>query len=168
LRRLNSVLPQGNVLAPILFNFYLSDLPSTAAQVFQYADDIAVTYQAKTFDECENNLEADIELLNHRSCLQPNPGKTEMCVFHLNTHAANKQLDVMVNGTSIKHVNHPKYLLGVTLDRTLTFKSHLENQISPRVGALIDRYEMGNECTDFANGISSSCLLILNTMHPFG
>jgi hypothetical protein len=67
--------------------------------VFQYADDIAVTYQAKTFDECENNLEADIEVLNqflHRWCLQP-----------------------------IKHVDHPKYL-GVTLDRTLTFKFHLE------------------------------------------
>jgi hypothetical protein len=96
--------------------------------VFQYADDIAVTYQAKTFDECENNLEADIEVLNqflHRWCLQPNPGKTEMCVFHLNTHAANKKLDVMFNGTSIKHVDHPKYL-GVTLDRTLTFKFHLE------------------------------------------
>jgi hypothetical protein len=48
-----------------------------------------------------------------------------MCVFHLNTHVARKQLDVMFNGTSIKHVDHPKYL-GVTLDRTLTFKSHLE------------------------------------------
>jgi hypothetical protein len=30
--------------------------------VFQYADEIAVTYQAKTFDECENNHEADIEV----------------------------------------------------------------------------------------------------------
>jgi hypothetical protein len=41
-----------------------------------------------------------------------------MCVLHLNTHAAKKQLDVMFNGigTSIKHVEHPKYL-GVTLDR---------------------------------------------------
>jgi hypothetical protein len=51
--------------------------------------------------------------------------KTEICVFHLNTHAANKQLDVLFDGTSIKHVYHPKYLR-VTLDRTLTFKSHLE------------------------------------------
>jgi hypothetical protein len=42
----------------------MSDLPSTVAKVFQYADDIAVTYQGKTFDECENNLEADIEVLN--------------------------------------------------------------------------------------------------------
>jgi hypothetical protein len=58
-----------------------------------------------------------------------------MCVFHLNTHAANKQLDVMFNGTSIKHVDHPKYL-GVALDWTLTFKSHLENaakKVSSRV-----------------------------------
>jgi hypothetical protein len=43
-RRLNNGLPQGSVLAPILFNLYMPDLPSTAAKVFQYADDIAVTY----------------------------------------------------------------------------------------------------------------------------
>jgi hypothetical protein len=88
------------------------DLPSTAAKVFQYADD---------------------NFFN-RWCLQPDPGKTEMYVFHLNTHAANKQLDVMFN-KSIKHVDHPKYL-GVTLDRTLTFKSHLEKaakKVSSRV-----------------------------------
>jgi hypothetical protein len=119
-RRLNNGLPQGSVLAPILFNLYMSDLPSTTdAKVFHYADDIAMTYQAKTFDECENNLEADIELLNqffHRWCLQPNPGKTEMGAFHLNTHVANNQLVVMFNGTSIKHV-----------DRTLSFKFHLQN-----------------------------------------
>jgi hypothetical protein len=116
-RRLNNRLPQGSVLAPILFNLYMSDLPSTAAKVLQYV-----------FDECENTLEADIEVLNqffHRWCLQPNPGKTEMYVFHLHTHAANKQLDVMFNGTSIKHVDQPKYL-GATLDWTLTYKSHLE------------------------------------------
>jgi hypothetical protein len=71
----------------------------------------------------------------HRWCFQPNPGKTEMCVFHLNTHAANKQLDVMFYSTSIKHASHPKYL-GVTLDRTLTLKSHLEKaakKVSSRV-----------------------------------
>jgi hypothetical protein len=43
-RRLNNGLPQER----IFFNPNMSDLPSTAAKVFQCADDIAVTYQAKT------------------------------------------------------------------------------------------------------------------------
>jgi hypothetical protein len=121
------------------FQPYVSDLPSTAAKVFQYADDIAVTYQAKTFDECENNVEADIEVLNqffHRWCLQPNPRKSEMCVFHLNTHAANKQLDVMFNGTSIKNVDYPKYL-GVTMYRTLTFNPNLLGKASKKVSSRV-------------------------------
>jgi hypothetical protein len=125
-RRLNNGIPQESVLAPIIFNLHMWGLPSTAAKVLKYADNIVVAYQAKTFDESENNLEADIKVLNqffHRWCLQPNPGETEMCVFHLN-----KQLDVMFNGTLIKHVDHPKYL-GVTLDRTLTFNYHLEKAV---------------------------------------
>jgi hypothetical protein len=72
-RRLNNRLLQGSVVALILFNLYMSDLPSTAAKVFQYADDVAVTDQTKTFDKCENNLKADIEVLKqffHRWCLQ--------------------------------------------------------------------------------------------------
>jgi hypothetical protein len=81
-RCLNNGLPQASVLAPMLFNLYVSDLPSTAAKVFQYAGDIAVTYQAKAFDECENNLKADIEVLIqffHRWCLQPNPPQYACC-----------------------------------------------------------------------------------------
>jgi hypothetical protein len=56
-----------------------------------------------------------------------------MCVFHLNKHAANKQMHF--SGHSIKHFDHPKYL-GVALDRTLMFKSHLEKaakKVSSRV-----------------------------------
>jgi hypothetical protein len=97
----------------------MSDLSSTAAKVFQYTVYIAVTYQDKTFAAYENNLKADIEVLNqffHRWCLQPNPGNTEICVFHLKMHAANKQLDVMFKGTCIKHVDPPKYI-GVTLEK---------------------------------------------------
>jgi hypothetical protein len=53
-----------------------------------------------------------------------NPRKTESCVFHLDTHEANRQLDVRFTGTEIQHVEHPKYL-GVTLDRSLTYNAHL-------------------------------------------
>jgi hypothetical protein len=61
------------------------------------------------------NVKTDIEMLNIFFIVggvvpSTESKRTEMCVFHLNTHAANKQLGVMYNGTSIKHVDHPKYL----------------------------------------------------------
>jgi hypothetical protein len=40
-RRLNNGLPQGSVLAPILFNLYMSDIQITVSKQFQYADNIA-------------------------------------------------------------------------------------------------------------------------------
>jgi hypothetical protein len=75
-RRLNNDLPQGSVLARILFNLYMSDIPITVSKQFQYADDIALTFQAQSFAECETILEADLDKLDEffrRWRLQPNP-----------------------------------------------------------------------------------------------
>jgi hypothetical protein len=86
---LNNGLPQGSVLAPLLFSLYLSDIPSTLSNQFQYADDIALTYKHESFSDCEANLEVDLERLYqyfYRWRLQPNPSKTESCVFHLSKH----------------------------------------------------------------------------------
>jgi hypothetical protein len=119
--------PQGSMLAPILFNLYMSDIPITVSKQFQYADDIALTFQANSFAEWEPTLEADLDKLDEffrRWRLQPNPSKIESCVFHLNTHEANRQLDVKFTGTEIQHVEHSKNL-GVTLDHTLTYYTQL-------------------------------------------
>jgi hypothetical protein len=86
-----------------------------------------LTFQANSFAECETTLEADLDKLDEffrRWRLQPNPSRNEFCVFHLNTHEANRQLDVRCAGTEIQHVENPKYL-GVALDRTLTNNAHL-------------------------------------------
>jgi hypothetical protein len=69
-RRLNYGLPQGSVLAPLLFSMYLSVIPSTLSKQFQCADDIALTNHS----DCKVNLEADLERLNqyfHQLRLQP-------------------------------------------------------------------------------------------------
>jgi hypothetical protein len=59
-RTLNNGLPQGSVLAPLLFNLYTSDLPNTKSNKFIYADDIALLCQEKTYELCEKFLMEDL------------------------------------------------------------------------------------------------------------
>jgi len=44
LRRLKNSVPQGSVLAPLLVNIYISDLPTTVSRRYAYADDLAIMH----------------------------------------------------------------------------------------------------------------------------
>ena len=54
--------------------------------------------------------------------LKPNPSKTEVAAFHLDNKEANKELVVYFKDVKLVH----NTLLGVSLDRSLTFKNHIE------------------------------------------
>ena len=57
--------------------------------------------------------------------LQPSSSKTVCCVFHLHNARANQKLYLLLSGQQIRHEPNPVYL-GVTMDRSLTFRSHLK------------------------------------------
>lgn len=127
IKMLNNGLPQGSVLAPLLFNLYIKDLPATTARKFIYADDLALACQSKKFKDLENTLSEDLDTLHkfyNQWRLKPNPSKTEVTLFHLNNRRANQEIQVQFGDQLVKNHPHPKYL-GVVLDRTLTFKNHL-------------------------------------------
>ena len=106
--------------------------------MFQFADDIALAVQCSDFSVCEKVLEGDLSLLanylkNWR--LTPNPSKSEVSVFHLNNREANRYLKVLFEDVQVRFNPTPVYL-GITLDRTLSFKPHLEN-LAKKIGSRV-------------------------------
>ena len=136
-RKIKNGVPHGSVIAPCLFNVYISDMPDTESLKLGYADDWVLAHQSKSWNEIERVLSRDTTVLKSyfdQWYLKMNTTKTESSVFNLDNHQANKSLNITVEGAILPFDRNPKYL-GVTLDRQLTYKKHIEgcaNKIAKR------------------------------------
>lgn len=129
LRRLKNGVPQGSVLAPMLFNIYTHDLPSTTSRKYVYADDIAILYSHPKWKTVETTLSSDMDALSSYLSqwrLKLSEAKTTTAAFHLNNKEAGRQLRIKVNNQALPFSKVPTYL-GVKLDRSLTYRTHLEH-----------------------------------------
>ena len=119
---LKNGIPQGSVLAPLLFNFYTYDLPSMISRKFAYADDLALLHSSGNWKDLEGTLSQDMSTLS--SYLQTWRLKLShtrmMAAFHLNNQEAKHELKVYNNNKLLLFCPTPTYL-GVKLDRLLTF-----------------------------------------------
>ena len=141
LRRLRNVVPQGSVLAPLLFSIYIHDLPETTARKFAYADDLAILHSARDWQMLEGTLTQDMAIISsylHNWKLKLSINKTVTATFHLHNREARRELNVTVEGRTLPFSAEPTYL-GVKLDRALTFRQHLESlrkKLTTRVSLL--------------------------------
>ena len=127
LRCLKNSIPQGLVLAPLLFNIYTYDLPSMISRKFAYADDLALLHSSGNWKDLEGTLSQDISTLSlylQTWRLKLSHTKTVKAAFHLNNREAKCELKVYNNGRLLPICPTPTYLR-VKLDRSLTFCHHL-------------------------------------------
>ena len=135
--RLKNGVPQGSVLAFLLFNIYTYDLPSMISRKFAYADDLELLHSSGNWKDLEGILSQDMSTLSaylQTWRLKLSHTKMVTAAFHLNK----RELKVYNNGRLLPFCPTPTYL-GVKLDRSLRFCYHLvalRKKLSSRVTLL--------------------------------
>ena len=113
-----------------LFNISTNDQPvHDGTRSFIYTDHMFTRAQLNTLSQVEStNEETFGELTEYyrNNSLRANPDKTQVTAFHLRNREENISLNVSWNGVDLDNTTCPKYL-GVTLDRTLSYKQHIQN-----------------------------------------
>ena len=130
-------LPQGSSLSPILFKIYVLDMLEDLNSrddicVYKFADDGTVKVRNKETVACVESLYQVMESLDKwtkkwRMVINCQPDKTEYICF--GTADENSQAipnSIQLGNKEIKRVEKTK-VLGLTMDKKLTYKQHSQN-----------------------------------------
>ena len=135
-RRNHFGVPQGGVISPILFNFFVRDFPDCAEITVNYADDFSILESGVDLAEVEAKLNEDLATIAdwaRRKRLYLAPEKSSVTLFSADTHQFHYHPQVFLNGALIPLDRNPK-ILGITLDPQLTFGPHARTVVA-KVGA---------------------------------
>ena len=123
--------PQGSVVAPILFLIYVSNTPETPAEISQFADDFAMFYRSKSSQLIQSKLQASLNTLIKwcdKLKIKINPAKTKYMLFK-NPSKRQTNLSLNINGKQIEEAKTIKFL-GITMTPHLNWNEHCKDIIS--------------------------------------
>jgi hypothetical protein len=79
----NSGVPQGSILGPLLFALFINDLPSglsDGTNISLYADDTKIWRKSSSLSDCKS-LQADIDNLNEKAIQNKMKFRPSKCKF---------------------------------------------------------------------------------------
>ena len=120
-----SLVPQGSVLGPILFLFYINDLPDSLQSQFRlFADDTAVYLTVKGQDD-NQKLQNDLDILQEWERewdMEFNPSKCQ--AVHITRSRQPINTTYSMHGQVLDPVDSTRYL-GVDIISDLSFTQHI-------------------------------------------
>ena len=139
---INRGTPQGGILSPLIFNVDVDEgieeiNNNTPTEAHGYADDINVIGTGIDETTVANNIQNSLNRLEQwatKNSLAFNPSKTKAMLITRRRKV--KHPKIFIQGKEVEYVKEFKYL-GVTIDKNLTWRAHVENQVKKAQMALI-------------------------------
>ena len=138
--RMKQGVPQGSVLSPMLFLFFINDLSAqlpAGVECSLFADDVALYCSHRSLEKAEELLQEAVgvvERWSKENKLDLNLSKSCVFFFSSCTRDAKHRPDIKLMGERMnfgegEQEKNPKFV-GITLDRQLTFKDHVKDVCS--------------------------------------
>jgi hypothetical protein len=127
----HSGVPQGSVLSPVLFNFFVSDCPELAHLHLSYADDFHLSETGPDVPELGRKLTQHLTQISKwakDNKLKIAPAKSVVTVFTPNTREANCDPGAYLDGVLLPVDRKPKWL-GFTVSNLFAPTPHLDGAI---------------------------------------
>ena len=133
-RKVRAGVPQGGVLSPILFNAYMSGLPTppNGIKLTSYADDCTSYASGPTIPSICDKLNSHLTTLHEwleEHDLELSPGKPMATIITTFSQEVSMSVPIKIGQHTVPTTKNPK-ILGVTPDSLHTFNAHSNNTLN--------------------------------------